>query len=49
MPQATGNAAISCIHVAHTKYESNLLDWQQVIEIGYHLFTRQDMVRVQEM
>ena len=49
MPQATGNAVISCIHMAHTKYESNLLDWQQVIEIGYRLFTRQDMERIQEM
>jgi hypothetical protein len=49
MPQATGNAVISCIHVAHTNYESNLLDWQWVVEIGYCLFTRQDMVRFQEM
>ncbi len=49
MPQATGNAVISCIHVAHTKYESNSLDRQQVVEIGYHLFTRQDMERFQEM
>jgi hypothetical protein len=24
--QATGNAVISCIHAAHTKYESNPLD-----------------------
>jgi hypothetical protein len=49
MPQATGNAVISCIHVAHMKYESNLLDWQRVVESGYRLFTRQDMVRFQEM
>jgi hypothetical protein len=49
MPQAAGNAVISCIHMAHTKYESNLLDWQQVVEIGYCLFTRRDMVRFQEM
>jgi hypothetical protein len=49
MPQATGNAVISCIHAAHTKYESNLFDWQQAVEIGYHLFTRQDMERFQEM
>jgi hypothetical protein len=49
MPQAMGNAVISCIHAAHTKYESNLLDWQRVVEIGYHLFTRRDMVRFQEM
>jgi hypothetical protein len=49
MPQAAGNAAISCIRTAHTKYESNPLDWQRVVEIGYCLFTRQDMVRFQEM
>jgi hypothetical protein len=49
MPQATGNAVISCIHAAHMKYESNPLDWQQVVEIGYHLFMRGDMVRFQEM
>jgi hypothetical protein len=49
MPQATGNAVISCIHAAHTKYESNPLDWQLVVEIGYHLFMRQDMKRFQEM
>ncbi len=44
-----GNAVISCIHAAHTKYESNPLDWQRVVEISYCLFTRQDMVRFQEM
>jgi hypothetical protein len=49
MPQAAANAVISCIHAAHTKYESNPLDWQQVVEIGYRLFTRRDMVRFQEM
>jgi hypothetical protein len=49
MPQAAGNAVISCICMAHTKYESNLIDWQQVVEIGYRLFTRRDMVRFQEM
>jgi hypothetical protein len=49
MPQAMGNAVTSCIHTAHTKYESNPLDWQRVVEIGYRLFTRQDMVRFQEM
>jgi hypothetical protein len=37
LPQAMGNALISCIHAAHTKYESKLLDWQQVIEIGWRL------------
>jgi hypothetical protein len=49
MPQAVGNAVISCICTAHTKYESNLLDWQRVVEIGYRLFTRQGIVRFQEM
>jgi hypothetical protein len=47
MPQAMGNAVI--IHAAHTKHESNLLDWQRVVEIGCRLFTRHDMVRFQEM
>jgi hypothetical protein len=49
MPQATGNAVISWIHAAHTKYESNPLDWQRVVKIGYRLFMRQDMERFQEM
>jgi hypothetical protein len=49
MPQAAGNAVISCICAAHRKYESNLLDWQWVVEISYHLFMRRDMVRFQEM
>jgi hypothetical protein len=49
MPQAMGNAVISCIHAAHRKYESNPLDWQRLVEIGYHLFMRQDMERFQEM
>jgi hypothetical protein len=49
MPQAAGNAVISCIQAAHTKYESNPLDWQQVVEISYRLFTRRDMERFQEM
>jgi hypothetical protein len=48
-PQAVGIAVISCIHAAHTKYESNPLDWQRVVEIGRRLLTRQDMVRFQEM
>jgi hypothetical protein len=49
MPQAAGNAVISCIHAAHTKYESNPIDWQWVVDIGSRLFTRQDMVRFQKM
>jgi hypothetical protein len=49
MPQATGNAVISCIHAAHKKYESNPLDWQRVVEIGWHLLTNQDMGKFEEM
>jgi hypothetical protein len=50
LPQAMGNALISCIHAAHTKYESDPLDWQQqVVEIGWCLLTRQDMERFEQM
>ncbi len=49
MPQAVGNAVISCIHVAHTKYELIPVDWQRVIDVSSCLFRRQDMVRFQEM
>jgi hypothetical protein len=49
LPLAMGNALISCIHAAHTKYESNPLDWQRVVEIGWRLLTRQDMERFQEV
>jgi hypothetical protein len=48
-PQAAGNAVISCIDAAHTKYELNPLDWQQVVEIGWCLLTKQDMGRFKEM
>jgi hypothetical protein len=44
-----GNAVISCIHAAHKKYESNPLDWQRVVEIGWRLLTKQDMGRFKEM
>jgi hypothetical protein len=44
-----GNAVISCICAAHKKYESNLLDWQRVVEIGWCLLTKQDMERFEEM
>jgi hypothetical protein len=44
-----GNAVISCIHAAHKKYESNPLDWQRVVEIGWCLLTKQDMGRFEEM
>jgi hypothetical protein len=40
---------MSCIHAAHTKYESNPADWQRVVEIGGLLLTKQDMERFEEM
>jgi hypothetical protein len=49
LPQTTGNALINCINVAHTKYESNVMDWQWVIEIGWHLLARPDMERFKQM
>jgi hypothetical protein len=49
MSQAVGNAVISRIHTAHKKYDSNLVDWQQVVEIGWRLLTKQDMERFEEM
>ncbi len=49
LPQAMGNALISCIHAAHEKYESNAVNWQRVVEIGWLLLTRQDMERFKQM
>ncbi len=49
MPQAAGNSVISFICAAHTKYESNPVDWQRVVEIGWRLLTKQDMERFEEM
>ncbi len=49
MPQAVGNAVISCICMAHIKYESNPVDWQWVVENGWCLLTKQDMERFEEM
>jgi hypothetical protein len=49
LPQAAENAVISCINAAHTKYESNPLDWQRDVEIGWRLLTMQDMGRFKEM
>ncbi len=49
LPQAARKAVIICIDAAHTKYESNLLDWQRVVEIGWRLLTKQDMGRFEEM
>ena len=41
--QSAGNIIISCIQAAHEKYQSNPLDWQQVIERGWRLLTKWDM------
>ncbi len=41
--QAAGNVIIRCIQAAHEKYQSNPLDWQQVIERGWRLLTKRDM------
>jgi hypothetical protein len=49
LPQTTGNALINCINGTHTKYESNAMDWQRVIEIGWRLLTRADMERFEQM
>ncbi len=49
LAQVTGNALINCIHAAHEKYESKTMDWQQVVEIGWRLLTRQDMERFKQM
>jgi hypothetical protein len=40
--QAAGNVIISCVLAAHEKYKSKPLDWQQVIERGWHLLTKRD-------
>jgi hypothetical protein len=45
LSQTTGSALINCINAAHEKYESNLMDWQRVIEIGWRLLSRADMER----
>jgi hypothetical protein len=44
-----GNAVISCIHAAHKKHESNLLDWQRGVDIAWRLLTKQDMERFEEI
>jgi hypothetical protein len=41
--QAEGNVIISFVQAAHEKYQSNPLDWQQVIEKGWQLLTNWDM------
>jgi hypothetical protein len=41
--QAAGDIIISCVQAAHEKYQSNPPDWQQVIERGWCLLTKQDM------
>jgi hypothetical protein len=49
LPQATGSALINCINAAYTKHESNAMDWQMVIEIGWCLLTRADIERFEQM
>jgi hypothetical protein len=41
--QAAGKVIISCIRGAHEKYQSNPLDWQDVIVRGWRLLTKRDM------
>jgi hypothetical protein len=41
--QASGKVIISCICVAHEKYQLNPPDWQDVIVRGWCLLTKQDM------
>ncbi len=47
--QATGNVIISCICVAHEKYQSNPPDWQDVIVRGWCLLTKRDMRKFKNM
>jgi hypothetical protein len=49
LPQRTGNALINCIHAAHTKYESNLINWPMVIETGWRLLSKVEMERFKQM
>jgi hypothetical protein len=35
--------------MAHTKYELNRMNWQMVIETGWHLLIRADMERFEQM
>jgi hypothetical protein len=41
--QAAGNVIISCVCVAHEKYQSNPPDWQDVMVRGWCLLTKRDM------
>jgi hypothetical protein len=49
LPQTTGNALINCINAAHEKYESNAMEWQWVIDVGWRLLSRADMERFEQM
>jgi hypothetical protein len=49
LPQTMGNAFINCIHAAHTKYDSNAMNWQMVIETGWRLLLKADMGRFKQM
>jgi hypothetical protein len=44
-----GGAIINCIDAAHEKYESNVMEWQRVIEISLHLLSRAGMRRFEQM
>jgi hypothetical protein len=41
--QEAGNVIISCVRVAHEKYQLNPPDWQDVIVRGWRLLTKQNM------
>jgi hypothetical protein len=49
LPQTRKNVLIKCINAAHKKYESNAMDWQMVIEIGWRPITRADMERFEQI
>ena len=49
LPQTRKNVLIKCINAAHKKYESNAMDWQMVIEIGWRPITRVDMERFEQI
>jgi hypothetical protein len=44
-----GNALIYCINAAHEKYESNAMEWQWVIEMGWRLLSMGDMERFEQI
>ncbi len=44
-----GGCNYHCINAAHEKYESNTMEWQQVIEINLHLLSRADVRGFEQM